>query len=156
MNDHEFHYTTYIKSTPEKVWAAITTPEFTRQYWGNANISDWRPGSRWEHRPLSGAAMVTGIVTESVPPTRLVLTWASPADIDDASKHSRVTFTIEALKDMVKLHVIHDQLEPGSHVAQAISGGWPRVLSSMKSFLETGIPLDTWAGNQHQCGGSAS
>jgi uncharacterized protein YndB with AHSA1/START domain len=152
MTGTEFHYTTFIKSTPDQVWAAITTPEFTRQYWGNANFSDWKPGSRWEHRPTVGAAMVTGIVRESVPPTRLVLTWAAPGEHDDLAKHSQVTFEIEMIKDMVRLHVTHDHLVEGSDMVKRISGGWPRVLSSLKSYLETGVPLDTWAGQTLKCG----
>ena len=156
MTTTEFHYTTYIKATPERVWSALTTPEFTRQNWLHANISDWKVGSRWEHRTAAGEALITGVVRESVPPTRLVLTWAAPGDHDDPAKHSRVTFEIEAIKDMVMLHVTHDQLEAGSVMATKISGGWPRVLSSLKSYLETGVALDTWAmkkeaGPQPQC-----
>jgi uncharacterized protein YndB with AHSA1/START domain len=143
----EFHYTTYIKSTPEKVWAAITTPEFTRQYWGNANHSDWKPGSRWEHRTPTGEVKVVGVVRESVPPKRLVLSWAAPADQADPGKNSRVVFEIEAIENMVRLHIAHDQLEAGSTMAQSISGGWPRVLSSLKSLLETGVALDTGCGS---------
>jgi uncharacterized protein YndB with AHSA1/START domain len=134
------------------VWAAITTPEFSRQYWGNANFSDWKPGSRWEHRSPAGAALITGIVRESVPPTRLVLSWAAPGDHDDPTKHSRATFEIQAMKDLVQLHVTHDQLHTGSAMAKGISIGWPRVLSSLKTYLETGVPLDTWAGHDHPCG----
>jgi uncharacterized protein YndB with AHSA1/START domain len=156
MIDSEFQYTTYIKSTPEKVWEAITTPEFCRQYWGYANVSDWKPGSRWEHRPVTGAAVLTGIVRESIPPRRLVLTWAAPGDHDDLTKHSRVTFEIDVIRDMIRLHVTHDHLVSGSEMAKGISGGWPRVLSSLKSFLETGTPLDTWADNDHTCSASAS
>ena len=156
MTTTEYHYTTYIRSTPEKIWQAITTPEFTQQYWGKANISDWKPGSRWEHRDKEGAALVTGIIRECTPPTRLVMTWAAPGDHDDLSKHSRVTFEIEAIQDMVRLHVAHDQLIVGSDMLKRISGGWPRVLSSMKSFLETGVPLDAWAGQEHSCGGAAA
>lgn len=157
MTTTEFHYTTYIRSTPERVWAAIITPEFARQYWGDhANISDWKVGSRWEMSPTTGAAKVTGIVRECVPPTRLVLTWAAPGDHADQSKHSRVTYHIEALQDMVKLHVTHDLLEAGSAMATSISGGWPRVLSSLKSYLETGKPLDVMAAKAGGCGGSAA
>ena len=152
MKTAEFHYTTYIKSTPEKVWAAITTPEFARQYWGNANFSDWKAGSRWEHRSEAGAALIVGTVSESVPPTRLVLTWGGPGE--DQAKHSRVIFAIKAIKDLVELHVTHDHLEAESAMARGISIGWPRVLSSLKSLLETGVALDTWAGHEHHCGGA--
>ncbi|MBA3685088.1 MAG: SRPBCC family protein [Planctomycetes bacterium] len=151
MTATEYHYTTYIKSTPEKVWAAITNPEFAHQYWGNANFSDWKQGSRWEHRTTAGAAVITGIVRECVPPKRLVLSWAGTGDHDDPAKHSRVTFEIGLIKDMIRLHVTHDHLVAGSDMAKGISGGWPRVLSSMKSLLETGIPLDTWAGFESCC-----
>jgi uncharacterized protein YndB with AHSA1/START domain len=154
MNDHEYHYTTYIRTTPEKLWAAITTPEFTRQYWGKANLSDWQPGSRWEHRGDDGVTRVSGTVTEAAPPKKLVLTWAQPGDVDHPERHSRVTFSIDAIADsggMVCLHVAHDRLVAGSETAQGISLGWPRVLSSLKSFLETGAALDTFAGIVTAC-----
>ena len=151
MNDSEYHYTTYIRTTPDKVWAAITTPEFTRQYWGKANMSDWKTGSRWEHRGDDGVTRVTGIVAESVPPQRLVLTWAAPGDHDFPERHSRVTFEIDAIDDMVRLHVAHELLIAGSDMAKGISGGWPRVLSSLKTFLETGKALDTFAGISTAC-----
>lgn len=152
MTTTELHYTTYIKSTPERVWAAITTPEFTRQYWGNANISDWKTGSRWDHRTDAGEIRVSGIVRVHEPPRRLVLSWAGPGDHDDQSKHSQVTFEITVIKDMVCLHVTHERLVAGSPMATGVSGGWPRVLSSLKSYLETGTALDTWAGFEHGCG----
>ncbi len=153
MTTTEFHYTTFIKSTPEKVWAAITTPEFAATYWGNANFSDWKAGSRWEHRTPKGTAVCAGIVRESVPPKRLVLSWVLPEDFADETKHSRVTFAIEQIQDMVRLHVAHDELVAGSDMATSISGGWPRVLSSLKSYLETGVALDTWAGQERSCHG---
>jgi len=141
MNKPELVYTTYIRSTPEKVWTAITNPEFTRQYWGgNENVSDWKPGSKWMH--VTGdkehAIRVTGKVVESVPPKRLVLTWADPANPADVS---RVTFEIESVDDEVRLDVIHGDFQAGSDMVNRVSGGWPRVLSSLKSFLETGKAL---------------
>ena len=85
-------------------------------------------------------------MVESDPPRRLVLTWASPADAAIAAKVSRVTFDIHATGDMVRLTVTHDELEPESTMLKGITEGWPRVLSSLKSFLETGRPLRTWEG----------
>jgi uncharacterized protein YndB with AHSA1/START domain len=89
---------------------------------------------------------VSGEILEAKPPRRLVLGWSKFADADPG--HSRVTFEIEAIGEMVRLNVVHDNLKAGSVTAQRISVGWPRVLSSMKSLLETGKPLDTWAGHQ--------
>jgi uncharacterized protein YndB with AHSA1/START domain len=141
MTKPELVYTTYIRTTPKKLWDAITNPEFTRQYWGgNENVSDWKPGSKWvlvtgdEER----AIRVTGKVVEIVPLKRLVLTWADPADEADVS---RVTFEIEPLEDEVRLDVIHGDFKAGSDMVNRVSGGWPRVLSSLKSFLETGAAL---------------
>ncbi len=141
MTKPELVYTTYIRTTPEKLWNAITNPEFARQYWGgNENVSDWKPGSKWAH--VTGdkerTIRVTGKVVESVPPRRLVLTWADPANEADVS---RVTFQIEPVQDEVRLDVIHGDFQPGSDMVNKVSGGWPRVLSSLKSFLETGKPL---------------
>lgn len=153
MNSPEFVYAIYIKTTPVKLWNAITNPTFTVQYWGHENISDWKKGSKWTHvgNDKDRTVKLVGEVLESVPPRRLVLTWAEPADEANRSDHSRVTFDIEPIEDMVRLTVTHDRLKAGSEMARRIAGGWPRVLSSMKSFLETGKALDTWAGHEYDC-----
>jgi len=153
MTNPDFVYTVYIKTTPEKLWNAITNPEFTRQYWGNENISDWKKGSKWQHVGIDEQRTVrlVGEVSESIRPKRLVLTWADPSDAADKSQHSRVTFEIEPIGDMVRLNVIHSNLLAGSEMARKIADGWPRVLSSMKSFLEAGKALNTWAGQEHAC-----
>jgi uncharacterized protein YndB with AHSA1/START domain len=143
----KFVYVTYISSSPDRIWQALTEPAITRQYWAHENVSDWKPGSKWEHVRDDDARTIalTGKVIESDPPKRLILTWADPADAADTTKHTRVTFELEPVEKMVRLTVTHDQLEEGSETQRKIVNGWPRVLSSLKSFLETGQPLDTWA-----------
>jgi uncharacterized protein YndB with AHSA1/START domain len=144
MNKPSFVYVTYIRTTPEKVWDAITNPKMAGQYWGggcHANISDWKVGSKWEHQRTDGSNVVdvTGTVIESARPQRLVISWASPSEAADPEKTSRVVFEIEPHKDdFVRLTVTHSELEPGSEMLRGISHGWPLVLSSLKSFLETG------------------
>jgi uncharacterized protein YndB with AHSA1/START domain len=142
-----FVYVTYIAARPEAVWKALLEPEFTRQYWGYENVSDWRPGSSWEHRKADSARTLAllGEVLEAEAPRRLVITWADLKDRGAKDRHSRVTFEIEPVADMARLTVTHDELEAGSEMLRKISQGWPRVLSSLKSLLETGRPLKTWA-----------
>jgi uncharacterized protein YndB with AHSA1/START domain len=144
MDKPQFVYVTYITSTQEKVWNALRDGELTKQYWGNRiNQSDWKVGSRWEHRDRDDAKLVdvVGQVVESDPPRKLVLTWAMPADEARPSAHSRVTFVLEQLGDAVRLTVTHEEFEEGSDMLRKISNGWPVVLSSLKSLLETGKPL---------------
>lgn len=143
-----FLYVTYIASRPETVWKALLDGEFTRQYWDHENVSDWQPGSPWEHRRVDASRTVDllGEVLEAEPPRRLVITWGEPRDRGRRDRHSRVTFEIEPVADMVRLTVTHDDLEAGSDMHRKITEGWPRVLSSLKSLLETGRPLKTWAG----------
>jgi uncharacterized protein YndB with AHSA1/START domain len=142
-----FVYEIYIASTPEIVWKALLDGEFTRQYWERDNVSDWKPGSPWEHRDSMGDRVVRllGEVVEASPPHRLVLTWAEPSDRERRERHSRVTFELESVADMLRLRITHEDLEPGSNMERNISQGWPRVLSSLKSLLETGRALKTWA-----------
>jgi uncharacterized protein YndB with AHSA1/START domain len=143
MQKPKLVYKTYIRTTPKKVWAAITQPEFTRQYWfGLATVSaDWKEGSPWQLTAGGDHAdiYVTGKVLESVPPKRLVLSWADP---DTLADKSRVIFEVEPFNDSVCLTVTHDSFKTGSKTPGKVSGGWPRVLSSLKSFLETGKGLD--------------
>ncbi len=151
MQKAKYVYVVYINTTPEKVWDAIGDPEMTRQYWGNArNVSDWKPGSRWHHEDLEDPKHVkmVGKVLESSRPKRLVISWANPADEGNAAKTSRVTFEIETFMESVKLTVIHDELEQDSEMHKGIMGGWPIVLSSLKTLLETGEPLAMTTSNK--------
>jgi uncharacterized protein YndB with AHSA1/START domain len=136
---------TYIATSPEKVWRALIDADMTAKYWQHVNVSDWQPGSKWEHRDTGkdGKLQLVGRVIESAPPRRLVLTWAFPADEAREEKHTRVTFEIEPLGEVVRLTVTHDRLERGSEMLKGITAGWPKVLSSLKSLLEVGRPLPT-------------
>lgn len=140
-----FVYVTYIRTTPEKIYEAITMPEVARRYWGHENVSAWTPGASWEHvrandeRPVE----IVGTVVLAEPPHKLVITWSAASKAGDPDEESRVTFEIEGQENgMARLTVTHDQLQPGSSMAKGIGKGWPLVLSSMKSFLETGTGLD--------------
>jgi uncharacterized protein YndB with AHSA1/START domain len=147
MGSDQFVYVTYIATTPEKLWKALLEGELTRKYWGHENVSDWKTGSRWQHVTSDAQrnVRVVGEVLESVPNRRLVMTWAEPADAADRKRHTRVAMEIEPVGKMVRLTVTHDEFAPGSDMREKIARGWPRVLSSLKSFLETGRALDTWA-----------
>lgn len=142
-----FQYVTYIFASPEKVFEAITKPEMAQAYWGHENISDWTPGARWQHVRANEERTVelVGEVHEYEPPRRLVMSWAAASQSDDPTAHSRVTFDITPYDGMVRLTVTHDDLIPGSGMLKGITTGWPIVLSSMKSYLETGRPIDVFA-----------
>ena len=147
MTRESFVYVTFIASTPEKVFEAITTPEIANRYWGHENVSTWQEGARWHHIKANGDRTVelVGEVIEHDPPNRLVITWANASEAEDPDSHSRVTFEIEAYQDMARLTVSHDELIAGSGMASGIRKGWPMVLSSLKSYLETGRGLDVFA-----------
>jgi uncharacterized protein YndB with AHSA1/START domain len=151
MTKPDFVYVTYIATTPEKVWRALVDTDVTRQYWADpmagcarVNVSDWKPGSRWEHQRADGTHTVdiVGEVVESAPPRRLVITWARPTEVEDVSKHSRVTFDIEPYGEaLVRLTVTHDDLVRDPKMLESVSGGWPKVLSNLKTLLESGRAL---------------
>jgi len=143
MDKSKFEYVSYISTTPDNVWNALIDPGITPKYWQQVNLSDWKPGSKWEHRSADQERILrlVGKVIEFIPSKKLVLTWAFPADEADESKHSRVTFDIETYREIVCLKVTHNQLEPGSEMLEGITEGWPMVISSLKTLLETGQAL---------------
>jgi uncharacterized protein YndB with AHSA1/START domain/DNA-binding transcriptional ArsR family regulator len=142
----DYVYVTYIQATPERVWGALTDAELTAQYWGHSNISDWRKGSRWEHRRVdgSGIADVIGTVLQSDPPRLLVITFDAPGDTPPAGP-SKVTFDIEPYHEIVRLTVTHENLAD-EEALHAVSAGWPAVCANLKSLLETGhvLPQAPW------------
>src|SRR5262245_42789893 len=153
MGKPEFVYTTYIKTTPERLWQALTDPAFTKQYWGVEFETDWAKGSRmtWQERG-STIDDPEQVVVESNPYTRLAYTWHSftddwaktaelPADEVEkmrAEPRSTVTFELDQQGPVVKLTVVH---EGGPAIVAAVSQGWPAILASLKSLLETGSAL---------------
>ncbi|MET0892657.1 MAG: SRPBCC family protein [Pseudoxanthomonas sp.] len=151
MKKPDYVYVTYIATTPEKVWQALHDVDLMREWWvdpkagcARVNVSDWRPGSRWEHTRTDGSGIVdiVGTVVENTAPRRLVFTWARPDEVDDESKHSRVSFDIEAYAEgLVRLTVTHDEVARDIKMLEGISGGWPTVLSNLKTLLETGRAL---------------
>ncbi len=139
-------YVTYIHATPARVWQALTDADLTAAYWGHSNVSDWQPGSSWEHRRVdgSGIADVVGTVVEAVPPTRLVLTFEEPGG-QPAEPPATVTFEVEPYHDIVRLTVTHEHLVDDA-AREAVSAGWPAVFANLKSLLETGqvLPQAPW------------
>ena len=142
----DYVYVTYIQSTPERVWDALTDADLTAGYWGHSNVSDWRPGSPWEHRRVDGSdiADVAGIVLESERPRRLAMTFDPPGAAPPQGP-SRVTFDIEPYHEIVRLTVTHENLADESAL-EASSAGWPAVFANLKSLLETGheLPRAPW------------
>lgn len=148
----DFVYTTYIRTTPERLWQALTDPAFTDQYWGLHHETDWKPGSEivWHQ----GDVTIAGpgqVVVEHTPYTRLSYAWhhitpdfakANGLDGTTYEKTSReplstATFELEPADNQVKLTVIHSGFEPDSTIRTMIQDGWPRLLADLKSFLET-------------------
>lgn len=141
-----FVYVTYIESSAEAVWDALTDAELTAKYWGHSNVSDWQAGSRWEHvRPDgSGIADAAGTVVETDRPHKLVLTFGGPEPAP-ASEQSKVTFAIRPHNGIVRLTVTHEDLADLAEY-EAASAGWPAVVANLKSVLETGrvLPQAPW------------
>jgi uncharacterized protein YndB with AHSA1/START domain len=143
MNKPSFVYVTYIATTVERLWEALTSAAFTERYmFGRRVESTWKVGAPVKYWGRDGKVSDSGEVIEADPPRRLVFTWR--VEFDDALRregYSRVTFELEPLGGEVKLTVVHDELREGSGVLKGISGGWPKALASLKSLLETGRPL---------------
>ncbi|MGI5421795.1 ArsR/SmtB family transcription factor [Actinomadura luteofluorescens] len=140
-------YVTYIRATAEQVWRALTDADLTARFWGHANISDWQPGSSWEHRRSDGSGVVDGVgrVLVAEPPTRLAITFEGPSSTGSPGEASVVTFLVEPHHDIVRLTVTHENL-PDEEALSSISQGWPAVVANLKSLLETGdvLPQVPW------------
>ncbi len=142
-----FHYVIYIRATTEKVWRALIEPEFTKQYWAATwQESEWRKDTAWKIVKPDGVVADAGEIVEIEPHRRLVLTWRNEFRPDlTAEGFSRLTYELEQQGDMVRLALTHEMLElPAgpSKFIDAVSSGWPAILSSLKSLLETGESLE--------------
>ena len=137
-------YTVYIRAPREKVWEAITRPEFTRRYFfGSQPQTTWKPGDRllWTEANTE-RELVDGEVIEYDRPRRLVHSWIVKYDEDLTPEGpSRVTWELEETEGVTKLTAIHDDFAKGSKVYENVAGGWPLVLSGLKTLVETGAPL---------------
>lgn len=142
----KFVYVTYIRATPEKVWDALTRPELSEQYWFGYRVdASGGVGGRMTARNPAGKLAHDDPIIESDPPRRLVYGWKPLYRELPDERPSRVTFEIEPLKGQVRLTVTHEQFDDGSIMFEMISKGWPAVLSSLKTFLESGSGLEpTW------------
>lgn len=139
----KFVYVTYIRTTAEKLWDALTKPEFTRQYWAETwQDCDWTPGASWQLMIPDGRVGDSGKVLEIDRPRRLVLRWHTQFVPEmKAEGPTRLTYELEQNGDEVKLTVIHESDVPDSKTIDAVSNGWPGLLASLKTLLETGRPL---------------
>jgi|SRR5579862_2041833 len=145
MNDKpQFVYVIYIRATAEKLWRALIDPEFTRQYWaGTWQESDWKVGAPWRIMIPDGRIADAGEIVEIEPPRRLVLTWRNEFRPELRKEgYSRLTYQLEQQGDMVKLSLTHEIDRPESNLIEAVAQGWPAILSSLKSLLETGESLE--------------
>jgi uncharacterized protein YndB with AHSA1/START domain len=135
-----FVYVTYIRTTPDKLWSALTDAEFMKQYWfGNHCESQWKAGSAWKMVSGEGKLLDAGEIVEADPPRRLVIRWRNQFRPELKEEgDSLCTMELEPSGSAVKLSITHSIEREGSKFIEAVSGGWPKILSNLKSLLETG------------------
>jgi uncharacterized protein YndB with AHSA1/START domain len=136
----KFVYVTFIRTTPEQLWSALTTPEFTKQYWFGMHCeSEWKAGSSWRLMFQDGRVADSGEIVEAERPKRLVIKWRNEFRPEiKAEGYSRCTIDLEPTGQAVKLTITHEMDRTGTQFIEAVSGGWPRIISNLKSLLETG------------------
>jgi uncharacterized protein YndB with AHSA1/START domain len=143
-----FVYVTYIRTTPEKLWAALTTPEFMTKYWFGMNIeSGWKTGSPWKLVFPDGRIADAGEIVQIQQPNRLVLRWRNQfrPELHEEGE-ARCVIEIEPASEVVRLTITHEIDKPGSKLIGAVGIGWPKILSSLKTLLETGTALPAIGG----------
>ena len=143
METSKFVYVTHINTTPERLWSALTRPEFTQQYWAGRRIqSDWTTGASVKLLKADGGIDLNGEVLKAEPPHVLSYTFQHGTKEGEAPNPiTHVTFQISVSYGVTKLTVVHDGFDPGSEIFQQLGSGWQAILSSLKTLLETGVPL---------------
>ena len=141
MPRSKFVYVSYIRTTPERLWTALTDAEFMRKYWFGMTIgSRWTPGSTWKIESSSGELYDDGEIVEADPPRRLVIRWQHQRVPElKAEGASLCTMEIEPSDTAVKLTITHTIDRDASKFIEAVSGGWPKIVSNLKSLLEVGV-----------------
>ncbi len=144
MTSSRFVYVTYIRTTPQQLWQALIEPEFTRQYWCETwQDCEWKVGASWKLMIPDGRVGDAGEVLEIEPCRRLVLSWQNQfmSEMHEEG-FSRMTYELEEQGEVVKLTVLHEMDRPDSKLIAGVSNGWPNILASLKSLLETGESLE--------------
>ena len=139
-DESDFVYVTFIRTTPERLWSALTSADFMKEYWFGARFrTEWKAGAQWEMLHSDGRVTDAGEILEFEPPKRMVLKWRNEFKPElKAEGYARCVIELEPIADAVKLTITHTMDRAESKLIQAVSGGWPRILSNLKSLLETG------------------
>lgn len=147
LGQSRFVYVTYIKTTHDKLWEALTSREFMAQYWlGNQPEAEWRVGGKWKIVRPNGEPTDSGEILEFEPKKRIVIKWLNEWSEDlKAEGYSICAMEVEPAgkpgEESMKLTVTHTMERQDSKLIGAVGGGWPLILSNLKSVLETGMPL---------------
>jgi len=150
-NQSSFVYVTFIRTTPDKLWSALITADFMKEYWFGGNFkTEWKAGARWELVYPDGRVTDAGEIEEFDPPKQLVLKWRNEFRPElKAEGFARCTISLEPISDAVKLTITHTIDRADSKLIEAVSGGWPQILSNLKSLIETGKVVLTEAARSH-------
>ena len=148
----EFVYVTFIRTTPEKLWSALTEPSLMKEYWFGMQIqTEWRTGAEWQMVFPDGRVADTGEILELDRPKRIRLKWRNEFRPElKAEGFALCTIELEPYGDAVRLSITHSIERANSKFILAVSGGWPKVLSNLKSLLETGQVVLTEADHSHR------
>ena len=140
-SESSFVYVTFIRTTPERLWSALTTADFMKEYWFGVQFkTEWKVGAHWELVYPDGRMTDQGEILEMDPPKRLVLTWRHEhkKELKDEGAEALCVMELEPVSDVVKLTITHTADRAESKLIKAVSDGWPRIISNLKSLLETG------------------